>query len=65
MTTTLTRQQIHLLRCAIEYFIDAKQDEIEYDWIEGMHNDAIEMCRAWIKDAEELDNVLIQMRNEL
>ena len=60
----LSRAEIHLLRTALEYFIDAKRDEIEYDWIKGVHNDAIESCMAWIRDAEELDNVLLEMRNE-
>ena len=33
MTESLNCYQIRLLRTAIEYFIDAKQDEIEYDWV--------------------------------
>ncbi len=64
MTTKLNRFQIHLLRTALEYFIDAKQDEIEYDWMEGVHNDAIESCQAWIRDAEKLDKILKEMRWE-
>lgn len=47
--------QIQLLRTALEYFIDAKKDEIEYDWVKGRHDDAIESCKAWIADALELD----------
>ena len=65
MTTTLTRSQIHLLRLALEYFIDGKRDEIEYDWVEGIHDDAISSCNAWIKDALELDVILHIMRNEV
>ena len=62
MTTQLNRYQIHLLRTAIEYFIDAKKDEIEYDWIEEIHKDAIDSCNAWIKDAEAVDRILYKMR---
>lgn len=63
--TKLNRYQIHLLRTAIEYFIDAKNDELEYDWIEGVHDHAIESCNAWIKDAEALDEILKEMRWEV
>ena len=56
--------QIRLLRTAIEYFIDAKKDEIEYDWVKGKHDDAIESCHAWIRDAEELDILLKEMYRE-
>ena len=56
--------QIRLLRTAIEYFIDAKKDEIEYDWVAGTHDDAIESCKAWILDAQELDEVLKKMYRE-
>ena len=62
MTTQLNRYQIHLLRTAIEYFIDAKNDEIEYDWIDGVNDDAIESCKSWIKDAEAVDRILYKMR---
>jgi|TARA_Y100000033_G_C2753321_1_gene115086 hypothetical protein len=65
MVTTLTRSEIHLLRLALEYFIDSKKDEIEYDWVEGVHDDAISSCHAWIKDALELDVILQTMRNEV
>ena len=61
MTEGLNCYQIRLLRTAIEYFIDAKQDEIEYDWVEGVHDQAIESCNAWINDALELDEVLKAM----
>ena len=57
------RYQIHLLRTAIEYFIDAKKDEIEYDWDKEIHHDAIESRKAWIKDAEDLDRMLYKMRD--
>lgn len=58
------RYQIHLLRTALEYFIDAKKDEIEYDWDEEIHAEAIESCKAWIKDADALDRILYKMRFE-
>jgi hypothetical protein len=32
--------------------------------MEGVHDDAIESCQAWIRDAEELDKILKQMRWE-
>ena len=56
--------QISLLRTAIEYFIDAKKDEIEYDWVAGQHDDAIESCKAWIADAWETDILLKIMYRE-
>ena len=55
---TLNPFQLRLLRTAIEYFIDAKKDELEYDWVAGRHDEAIASCKAWISDAEELDEVL-------
>ena len=58
MTESLSCYQIRLLRTAIEYFIDAKQDEIEYDWVEGVDDQAIESCHAWIADAEDVDELL-------
>ncbi len=64
MTTKLNPFQISLLRTAIEYFIDAKKDEIEYDWVEGQHDEAIESCKAWMSDAEEVDALLKIMYRE-
>ena len=55
---TLNAYQISLLRTSLEYFIDAKKDEIEYDWVAGRHDDAIESCKAWIADALEVDLLL-------
>ena len=59
--TGLNCYQIRLLRTAIEYFVDAKQDEIEYDWVAGHDDEAIENANAWIKDAWELDEHLKEM----
>ena len=64
MTSSLSCYQIRLLRTAIEYFVDAKQDEIEYDWVEGVDDEAIESCNAWIQDAWELDELLKIMYRE-
>ena len=64
MTSSLSCYQIRLLRTAIEYFVDAKQDEIEYDWVEGVDDQAIESCNAWIADAWELDELLKIMYRE-
>ena len=64
MTTKLNPFQISLLRTAIEYFTDAKKEEIEYDWVEGQHDDAIESCKAWIFDAVEVDALLKKMYRE-
>ena len=64
MTSSLSCYQIRLLRTAIEYFVDAKQDEIEYDWVEGVDDEAIESCNAWITDAWELDELLKIMYRE-
>ena len=64
MTSSLSCYQIRLLRTAIEYFVDAKQDEIEYDWVEGVDDNAIESCNAWIKDAWEVDELLKIMYRE-
>lgn len=61
---TLNAYQISLLRTSLEYFIDAKKDEIEYDWVEGRHDDAIESCKAWIADALEVDLLLKIMYRE-
>ena len=62
----LTPFQIRLLRTAIEYFVDAKQDELEYDWVKGIHDDAIESCKAWIQDAFDTDEQLkIMFREQL
>ena len=58
MTMSLNCYQIRLLRTAIEYFVDAKQDEIDHDWTPGYDDEAIENCRAWIKDAWEVDELL-------
>ena len=58
MTRKLSCYQIRLLRTAIEYFIDSKQDEIQYDWVDGVDDDAIESCKAWIEDAFETDKLL-------
>ena len=38
---TLSAYQISLLRTSLEYFIDAKKDEIKYDWVAGVHDAAI------------------------
>ena len=64
MTLSLSCYQIRLLRTAIEYFVDAKQFEIEYDWVEGVDDEAIESCNAWIADAWELDELLKIMYRE-
>ena len=64
MATKLNPFQIRLLRTAIEYFVDAKQEELEYDWVEGQHDEAIESCKAWIHDADEVDQVLKIMYRE-
>ena len=55
---TLSAYQISLLRTSLEYFIDAKKDEIKYDWVAGVHDDAIESCKVWIADAWDVDLVL-------
>ena len=62
--TTLNPFQIRLLRSAIEDFIDAKKDELEYDWVAGVDDDARESCKSWIADALELDLVLKIMYRE-
>ena len=64
MSSKLNQFQIRLLRTAIETFIDSKNDELEYDWVVGIHDDAIESCKAWIADALELDEVLKIMYRE-
>ena len=58
MTSSLNCYQIRLLRTAIEYFVDAKQDEIDMDWTPGYDDEAIENCKAWINDAWEVDELL-------
>ena len=58
MTSSLNCYQIRLLRTAIEYFVDAKQDEIDHDWTPGYDDEAIENCKAWINDAWEVDELL-------
>jgi len=60
----LNHLQISLLRTAIEYFIDAKHDELEYDWVVGIHDDAIESCKGWIQDALDVDEELKIMWRE-
>lgn len=58
MSSNLNCYQIRLLRTAIEYFVDAKQDEIDHDWTPGYDDEAIDNCKAWINDAWEVDEVL-------
>lgn len=58
MSDGLNCYQIRLLRTAIEYFVDAKQDEIDHDWTPGYDDEAIENCKAWINDAWEVDELL-------
>jgi hypothetical protein len=64
MTTKLSPYQINLLRTAITYFTDVKKDEIENDWIEGIHDDAIALCKRQIFDAVEVDALLKKMYQE-
>ena len=56
--------QIRLLRSAITDFIDARKDELEYDWVKGVHDDAIESCKASIRDALDIDLQLKIMYRE-
>ena len=58
MMMSLNCYQIRLLRTAIEYFVDAKQDEIDHDWTPGYDDEGIENCKAWINDAWEVDELL-------
>ena len=60
----MSPHEIRMLRTALEYLIDGKKDEIEYDWVAGVHDDAIESCKAWIRDALELDLKLKIMYRE-
>ncbi len=64
MMNQLNCYQIRLLRTAIEYFIDAKQDEIDFDYVEGVDDNAIESCKAWISDAISTDDLLKIMYRE-